>query len=68
MSQSILIIHAILEAMFLAAHGDDVAAGEIAAVYNVPLPRPRTLDIMANPLLVEITQKIHGHFLGANID
>jgi NitT/TauT family transport system ATP-binding protein len=42
--------------------------GEIAAAYNVPLPRPHTLDVMANPLLVEIAQKLLGHFPDAYID
>jgi hypothetical protein len=50
------------------AHSDDVAAGKIAAVYNVPLPHPRTLEMMANPPLVETAQKIHGHFPDAYID
>jgi NitT/TauT family transport system ATP-binding protein len=63
------ITHSILEAMFLA---DRITAmtsrpGEIAAVHNVPLPRPRTLDVMSNPLLVEIAQKPLGHFPDAYI-
>jgi len=41
--------------------------GNIAAVYDIPLPRPRTLDIMANPLFVEMTQKIRKHFSDAHI-
>jgi NitT/TauT family transport system ATP-binding protein len=36
--------------------------GAIAAIYDVPLPRPRSLDIMADPRFVELTQKIRSHF------
>ena len=36
--------------------------GAIAAIYDVPLPRPRTLDIMADPLFIALTQTIRQHF------
>jgi hypothetical protein len=36
--------------------------GSIAAVYDVPLPRPRSLDVMADPVFVELTQAIRRHF------
>jgi len=64
------ITHSTLEAMFLADRIMVMMSrpGEIAAVYNVPLPRPHTLDVMANPLLVEIAQKLLGHFPDAYID
>jgi len=62
------ITHSIPEAMFLADRVMVMTSrlGEIAAVYNVP--RPRTLDVMANPLLVEMAHKIRGHFPDAYID
>jgi hypothetical protein len=40
----------------------DHGIGAIAAIYDVPLPRPRTLDIMADPLFVALTQTIRQHF------
>ena len=65
----LLITHSIPEAVFLADRVMVMNArpGNIAAVYDVPLPRPRTLDIMANPLFVEMTQKIRKHFSDAHI-
>ena len=61
----LLITHSIPEAVFLA---DRVLVmterpGAIAAIYDVPLPRPRTLDIMADSRFIALTQKIRGHFL-----
>ncbi|HEX6959301.1 MAG TPA: ABC transporter ATP-binding protein [Ferrovibrio sp.] len=60
----LLITHSIPEAVFLA---DRVLVmterpGAIAAIYDVPLPRPRSLDVMGDPLFVELTQKIRSHF------
>jgi NitT/TauT family transport system ATP-binding protein len=60
----LLITHSIPEAVFLA---DRILVmterpGAIAAIYDVPLPRPRTLDIMADPLFVALTQTIRQHF------
>jgi len=65
----LLITHSIPEAVFLADRVMVMNArpGNIAAVYDIPLPRPRTLDIMANPLFVEMTQKIRKHFSDAHI-
>ena len=36
--------------------------GAIAAIYDVPLPRPRTLAMMGDPAFVALTQTIRGHF------
>ncbi len=60
----LLITHSIPEAVFLA---DRVLVmserpGTIAAIYQVTLPRPRSLDVMADPVFVELTQQIRRHF------
>jgi NitT/TauT family transport system ATP-binding protein len=60
----LFITHSIPEAAFLA---DRVLVmterpGAIAAIYEVPLPRPRSLAVMGDPVFVELTQKIRRHF------
>jgi NitT/TauT family transport system ATP-binding protein len=60
----LLITHSIPEAVFL---GDRVLVmterpGTIAAVYDVPLPRPRSLDVMADPVFTGLVQRIRRHF------
>src|SRR6266478_6251552 len=60
----LLITHSIPEAVFLA---DRVLVmterpGSIAAIYDVPLPRPRSLDAMADPVFTELVQRIRNHF------
>jgi NitT/TauT family transport system ATP-binding protein len=60
----LLITHSIPEAAFLA---DRILVmterpGSIAAVYDVPLPRPRSLDVLADPVFVDLTQTIRRHF------
>src|SRR5579863_7850287 len=64
----LLITHSIPEAVFLA---DRVLVmterpGAIAAIYDVPLPRPRSLDAMADPVFSELVQCIRKHFFTQN--
>ena len=58
------ITHSIPEAVFLA---DRVLVmterpGSIAAIYDVPLSRPRSLAVMGDPTFVALTQTIRKHF------
>jgi NitT/TauT family transport system ATP-binding protein len=60
----LLITHSIPESIFLS---DRVLVmterpGAIAAIYDIPLPRPRTLDMMGTPEFASIARKIRGHF------
>jgi NitT/TauT family transport system ATP-binding protein len=60
----LLITHSIPEAVFLA---DRVLVmterpGSIAAIYDVSLPRPRSLDVMSDPVFTELVQRIRKHF------
>jgi NitT/TauT family transport system ATP-binding protein len=65
-----LITHSIPEAVFLA---DRVIVmtprpGKIAAIYHVPLPSDRTLDVMSHPMFTEMTKKLRSHFMDAGSD
>jgi NitT/TauT family transport system ATP-binding protein len=60
----LFITHSIPEAVFL---GDRVLVmserpGSIAAIYEVNIPRPRSLRMMGDPAFVDLTQTIRGHF------
>ena len=60
----LLITHSIPEAVFLA---DRVLVmterpGGIAAIYDVPLGRDRSLDVMADPAFTALVQRIRKHF------
>jgi NitT/TauT family transport system ATP-binding protein len=65
----LLITHSIPEAVFLADRVFVMSArpGAIAATYDVSLPRPRSLEMMANPLFVELAQRIRAHFFDAGL-
>jgi NitT/TauT family transport system ATP-binding protein len=60
----LLITHSIPESVFLA---DRVVVmtdrpGAIAAIYDVPLPRPRSLDVMGTPVFAELAKQVRSHF------
>jgi len=66
----LFITHSIPEAVFLA---DRVLVmserpGAIAAIYEVDLPRPRSLKLMGDPGFIRLTQRIRGHFYAQGLD
>jgi len=66
---ALLITYSILEAVFLA---DRVVVmtkqpGSIAAIYDVPIVKPRRLGAIGDPVFLELTGTIRRHF-NAEID
>jgi len=60
----VFITHSIPEAVFLS---DRVVVmtprpGTVTAIYDVPLPRPRTLDVMSEPAFGSLVTSIRHHF------
>ena len=60
----VLITHSIPESVFLA---DRVVVmsdrpGTIEAIYDVPLPRPRSLEVMGTPVFAELAKQVRSHF------
>ena len=66
----VLITHSIQEAVFLAYRVVVMTPrpGQIAAVYDVPLRRPRSLDVMGEPVFTQLAQKIRAHFSDSALD
>ena len=60
----LLITHSIPEAIFLSDRVIVMSErpGSIAAVYDIALPRPRTLDMMASPEFGAYTKQVRAHF------
>ncbi len=60
----LLITHSIPEAVFLADRVVVMKArpGAVAAVYDVALPRPRTLDAMGDADFAALARQVRGHF------
>ncbi|HTJ94900.1 MAG TPA: ABC transporter ATP-binding protein [Pararobbsia sp.] len=60
----LLITHSIPEAVFLSDRVIVMSErpGGIAAIYDIDLPRPRALDVMASPAFLQHTKAIRAHF------
>lgn len=60
----LLITHSIPEAIFLSDRVIVMSErpGTIAAIYDIDLPRPRTLDVMGSPEFASYAKSIRAHF------
>ena len=65
----LLITHSIPEAIFLSDHVIVMSErpGSIAAVYDIDLPRQRTLDMMGSPEFSEYAKNVRAHFYSQGI-
>ncbi|OOG53027.1 ABC transporter ATP-binding protein [Polaromonas sp. C04] len=65
----LLITHSIPEAIFLSDRVIVMSErpGSIAAVYDIDLPRQRTLDMMGSPEFSEYAKKVRAHFYSQGI-
>lgn len=65
----LLITHSIPEAIFLSDRVIVMSErpGSIAAIYDITLPRPRTLDVMGTPEFADYAKQIRRHFYSQGI-
>ena len=65
----LLITHSIPEAIFLSDRVIVMSErpGSIAAIYDIDLPRPRTLDVMGTPEFADYARQVRRHFYSQGI-
>jgi NitT/TauT family transport system ATP-binding protein len=64
---ALLVTHSIGEAIFMSdqVHVMSARPGRIVSVIDVPLPRPRTLDMMRSPLFFECVNRVRDGLFGS---